>query len=139
MSAYKLIQCDIKIKEFLLEALSELGFEPNVTESKINLVGWQGDIRPEAASIVVPKQQLNNAFTGASNDLGFEFDETSQTYNMLISDYDKQLGVDKRVIQAYAKVAIEKALAANKFKNTRTTKLKEKARVKVHIVASKVI
>jgi len=139
MSAYKIIQCDLKIKEFLLTGLEELGFKPTVTDTKVKLKGFMGDERPEAASIIIPRQQLNAIFTGASNDLGFEWDDKTQSYLMKISDYDKNLEIDKRVIQAYAKAGIEKALSMNRFKNTRTTNLKQKARVNVSIISSKVI
>ena len=139
MSAYKIIQCDLKIKEFLLAGLEDLGFKPTVTDTKVKLKGFMGDERPEAASIIVPRQQLNATFTGASNDLGFEWDEKSGSYLMKISDYDKHLEIDKRIIQAYAKAGIEKALSMNRFKNTRATSLKQKARVNVSIVSSKVI
>jgi hypothetical protein len=139
MSAYKLIECNLVVKEFLLTALEDLGFKPVVKDSDIKLTGWQGDERPEAASIIVPKEQLNATFTGASNDLGFSWDNKSKSYIMKVSDYDASLEIDKRVMQAYAKAGIEKALAINKFKNTRSTQLKQKTRVNVSIVTSKII
>lgn len=115
MSAYKKIECDIVDKESLLEALSLLGFTPNVLVEPKHLTGYRGDERKETANIIISKDQVNK-FTGASNDIGFLWNEKENKYDFIVSDYDKAKLMDQRIIQAYVKVVLEKALKKNGFK-----------------------
>lgn len=115
MSAYKKIECEIVDKDCLLEALALLGFQPDVFLEPQKLKGYRGDQRNEVANIVISKDQVNK-FTGASNDIGFLWNETENKYDFIVSDYDVAKKMDQRIIQAYVKVAIEKALAKNGFK-----------------------
>ena len=79
MSAYKTIECDIVDKDILLEALSLLNFIPNVFDEPQKLTGYRGDERNEKAHIIIPKEQIN-FFTGASNDIGFLWNEKTEKY-----------------------------------------------------------
>lgn len=115
MSAYKKIECDIVDKESLLEALNLLGFTPEVLNEPKHLTGYRGDERKETAHIIISKDQVNK-FTGASNDIGFLWNEKSNKYDFIVSDYDKAKLMDQRIIQAYVKVVLEKALKKNGFK-----------------------
>ena len=115
MSAYKKIECDIVDKESLLEALSLLGFTPDVLVEPKHLTGYRGDERKETANIIISKDQVNK-FTGASNDIGFLWNEKEKKYDFIVSDYDKATLMDQRIIQAYVKVVLEKALKKNGFK-----------------------
>lgn len=115
MSAYKKIECEIVDKDCLLEALALLGFQPDVFLEPQKLKGYRGDQRNEVANIVISKDQVNK-FTGASNDIGFLWNATENKYDFIVSDYDVAKKMDQRIIQAYVKVAIEKALAKNGFK-----------------------
>ena len=115
MSAYKKIECDIVDKESLLEALSLLGFTPDVLIEPKHLTGYRGDEREETANIIISKDQVNK-FTGASNDIGFLWNEKENKYDFIVSDYDKAKLMDQRIIQAYVKVVLEKALKKNGFK-----------------------
>lgn len=115
MSAYKKIECDIVDKESLLEALSLLGFTPDVLVEPKHLTGYRGDERKETANIIISKDQVNK-FTGASNDIGFLWNEKENKYDFIVSDYDKAKLMDQRIIQAYVKVVLEKALKKNGFK-----------------------
>jgi hypothetical protein len=116
MSAYKKIECDFVDKDILLKALSLLGFEASMHDEPVNLTDYMGKQRPEKATIVVGRDQINSMFTGASNDIGFIWNEESKKYDMICSEYDKRLLIDFRVIQAYAKEAIEAVLKKNGFK-----------------------
>lgn len=116
MSAYKKIECDFVDKDILLKALSLLGFEAVIHDEPVHLTDYTGKQRPEKATIVVSRDQINSLFTGASNDIGFIWNEESKKYDMICSEYDKRLLVDFRVIQAYAKEAIEAVLKKNGFK-----------------------
>jgi len=115
MSAYKKIECDIVDKESLLEALSLLGFTPDVLVEPKHLTGYRGDERKETANIIISKDQVNK-FTGASNDIGFLWNQKENKYDFIVSDYDKTKLMDQRIIQAYVKVVLEKALKKNGFK-----------------------
>jgi hypothetical protein len=141
MSAYKKIECEIVDKDCLLEALSLLGFTPDVLSEPKSLKGYRGDERKEVAHIIVSRNQINK-FTGASNDIGFFWNETEQKYDFICSDYDKAKNMDQRIIQAYVKVAIEKALAKNGFKikvNINDEEFLKRTMSEMEIVARKII
>ena len=141
MSAYKKIECEIVDKECLLEALSLLGFNPDVLNEPKNLKGYRGDERKEVAHIIIPRDQVNK-FTGASNDIGFFWNEKEQKYDFIVSDYDVAKKMDQRIIQAYVKIAIEKALAKNGFKikvNINDEEFLKRTMSEMEIVARKLI
>lgn len=141
MSAYKKIECDIVDKDSLLEALELLDLEAEVHENPINLKGYRGDVRNEKAHIVIDKQQVNK-FTGASNDIGFLWNEVENKYEFIVSEYDQRFKMDQRIIQAYVKVVLEKALKKNGFKikvNIDEDNLKRKIMSDLEITARKII
>ena len=141
MSAYKKIECEIVDKDCLLEALSLLGFSPDVFVEPKKLQGYRGDQRNEVANIVISREQVNK-FTGASNDIGFLWNEKENKYDFIVSDYDVSKKMDQRIIQAYVKIAIEKALAKNGFKikvNINDEEFLKKTMSEMEIVARKLI
>ena len=141
MSAYKKIECEIVDKDCLLEALSLLGFSPNVFVEPKKLQGYRGDQRNEVANIVISREQVNK-FTGASNDIGFLWNEKENKYDFIVSDYDVAKKMDQRIIQAYVKIAIEKALAKNGFKikvNITDEEFLKRTMSEMEIVARKLI
>jgi hypothetical protein len=141
MSAYKKIECDIVDKDSLLEALSLLGFSPDVLNEPKNLKGYRGDERKEIAHIIIPRDQVNK-FTGASNDIGFFWNESEKKYDFILSDYDKAQKMDQRVIQSYVKIVLEKALKKNGFKikvNINEEDLLKKQLTDLEIRARKII
>lgn len=142
MSAYKRIKCKIVNKEFLLQALDNLGLKHTVHESPVALVGYTGDRRNEKAEIIVSKTELNKNFTGASNDLGFTWNEKESAYDMICSDYDERVHIPQRIMQSYAVVVIQKAAELNHFtlkKSVENKNLQSKSRQKVKLVFGKVI
>lgn len=141
MSAYKKIECEIVDKDCLIEALELLGFQPEVFVEPKNLKGYRGDERKETANIIIPRDQVNK-FTGASNDIGFLWNENDQKYDFIVSDYDRAKLMDQRIIQAYVKIAIEKALAKNGFKikvNINDEEFLKRSISEMEIVARKII
>ncbi len=141
MSAYKKIECDIVDKESLLEALSLLGFSPDVLNEPKNLRGYRGDERKEVAHIIISRDQVNK-FTGASNDIGFLWNESEKKFDFILSDYDKAQKMDQRIIQAYVKIVLEKALKKNGFKikvNINEEDLLKKQLSELEIKARKII
>ena len=85
---------------YLVEALQQLGYTPEVHKAAAPLHGYMGDERPERAHIIIRRQQLDSA----SNDIGFAKDNNGQ-YRAVVSEYDKSIGFDHawlgRVAQAY--------------------------------------
>jgi len=142
MSAYKRIKCKIVNKECLLQALDTLGLTHTVHAKPVALTGYEGRLRNNTAEIVVSKSVLNKSFTGASNDLGFIWNEESGSYDMICSDYDAAQKLPQRILQAYAMSVIKKAAEAGHFtvkQAADTSQLKQRQRQKVKIVFSKVI
>ncbi len=87
-------------ERYLVEALEQLGYKPEVHKAGAALYGYLGDARPEKAHVIVRRQQLNSA----SNDIGFSRDAQGQ-FRAVVSDYDRGIGFDQgwvgRVTQAY--------------------------------------
>jgi hypothetical protein len=141
MSAYKTIKCAFKDIDFLIKALEDLGFKPNINKEAQNLRGYMNDTREQKAEIIVPKEQLNKNFTKASNDLGFVWNEETEQYDMICSEYDEKLKLPGRIKQAYAKAVIEEALESQYFsvESTSAEELKQRKQIKVQIVGKKYI
>ena len=100
MSKYEEASTTIAHEGYLVEALQQLGYKPEVHKNGTALVGYMGDERPERAHIIIRRRQLDSA----SNDIGFVRD-TSGQYRAVVSDYDRGIGFDQawlgRVSQAY--------------------------------------
>ncbi len=140
MSAYKLIKCSIKDKEILLKALTDLGFEPSINETPQPLRGYLNDVRAEMATIIIKKEQINTLYTKASNDLGFNWNEETQQFDMICSEYDEKSNVANIIKQAYTKCVIEEALEKQYFSvESNIDNLKIKKNIKVQIVGKKYI
>jgi hypothetical protein len=140
MSAYKLIKCSIKDKEILLKALTDLGFEPLINETPQPLRGYLNDLRTEMATIIIKKEQINKLYTKASNDLGFNWNEETQQFDMICSEYDEKSNVANIIKQAYTKCVIEEALEKQYFSvESNIDNLKIKKNIKVQIVGKKYI
>lgn len=142
MSAYKRIECrNLVDKTVLLAALAELGLAYEEHAEPVSLRGWGGGLTSNKAEIVVPKESLNSKFTRLSNDLGFQWNGATNEYIMVCSDYDEYMGMDKRVKQAYAKVAVEGAMKKQDFaiEEVDCEQMKKRGAADVVIVGSKVI
>ena len=100
MSKYEELATVLTEERYLVEALEQLGYKPEVNKGGATLYGYLGDERPEKAQVIVRRQQLNSA----SNDIGFARDAHGQ-FRAVVSDYDRGIGFDQgwlgRVAQAY--------------------------------------
>lgn len=83
MSHYSQGAVEIKDPESLVLALQELGFTPEVHLEAQPLYGFQGDLRPERAHIIVRRAEIGSA----SNDVGFLIGPGGKI-EAFISDYD---------------------------------------------------
>lgn len=86
MSHYTNIKTQLKDRQFLIEALIEMGWQLSQIEIHnvaTNLYGFQGDMRKDIANIIIRRQHVG----GASNDIGFLLEDDS--YTAIISQFDK--------------------------------------------------
>ncbi|WP_445249288.1 DUF1257 domain-containing protein [Microcoleus sp. OTE_8_concoct_300] len=75
MSHFTSIKTQIKNRDALVKALADVGFaRVEVHETGQRLYGFQGDVRPEKAEVIVRGQYLG----AASNDMGFKQQEDGQ-------------------------------------------------------------
>jgi hypothetical protein len=117
MSAYVILTCEFVVdKEILCQALTKLGLQYEEHEKATALMGWGNDLREQTAEIVVRKNEINKKYTKLSNDIGFKWDKTNQRYDIVCSDYDRNMKMDERIKQAYAATALEKEMKRRGFK-----------------------
>lgn len=114
MSHYSKIETQIMEKESLLKALHDLGYTDIETYDQAeNLFGYQGDVRPEQANIIIRRKFISPE----SNDVGFKL-TAEGTYEAIVSEYDQELlGKDwvGRVSQNYAEHAVVSKLEQQGF------------------------
>ncbi len=87
MSAFGQFTTQLCNEEYLVEALRNMGFNPEVHVEPQNLHGYRGDVRADKAHIIIRRDQLSSA----SNDLGFVRGADGR-YTAIISDYDTGAG-----------------------------------------------
>ena len=86
MSHFTCIRTQVKNVDALIKALVDMGFKNvEVHETAQHLYGYQGDVRPETAEVIIRR----NYISSASNDIGFKRQEDGQ-FQAIISDYDRQ-------------------------------------------------
>jgi hypothetical protein len=100
VSKYSELRTVLTDERYLVEALRELGYAPEVSREGRALVGYMGDERAEKAHIIIRRRQLDSA----SNDIGFARDANG-VYRAIISEYDRGIGFAEtwlgRVAQSY--------------------------------------
>lgn len=104
MSMYCTVETEFKNGDALIAAISETSKWPieaiEFHSAAVNLIGYQGDVRPQTANIIIRRKVVGPG----SNDLGFELSDG--VYKAIISQYDMNRGFNKawltRVKQNYA-------------------------------------
>ena len=118
MSEYHEVELDVTEKSCIVDALKDLGYNPQVHDNAVPLHGFQGDQRQQKANIVLPKSQVGSA----SNDIGFE--KVNGKYILRISEFDigaKRFN-QKEFNKNYKKHAVLKKISKNrKFKKKSVT------------------
>lgn len=114
MSHYTEMTTEITDAEHLVAALGDLGFaEIEVYDEPRSLVGYQGDLRAQAAHVIVRREFIGRG----SNDIGFLRREDGR-FQAIVSEYDRRkygetwLG---RLTQRYAYRRTLAALAEQDF------------------------
>jgi len=101
MSHYTEMTTEITDAEHLTAALGDLGFgEIEVYDQPRALVGYQGDLRDQAAHVIVRRKFVGKS----SNDIGF-LKQPDGRFQAIISEYDRRKHDAKwlgRLTQRYA-------------------------------------
>lgn len=85
MSHFTCIKTQIKHQEALVQALADVGFNKvEVHETAQHLYGYQGDIRPQTAEVIIRREYIGQA----SNDIGFKRQDDGN-FEAIISEYDR--------------------------------------------------
>ena len=87
-------------EKYLVAALTEMGYKPEVCREGAALYGYLGDQRAERAQVIIRRRELDSA----SNDIGFARGE-DRVYRAIISAYDRGIGFNEawlgRLSQSY--------------------------------------
>lgn len=85
MSHFTTLKTTLVEKQFLVQALRDLGFKQvEVHEKAQHLHGYQGDVRPQTAEVIIRRRFIGPV----SNDIGFKRRKDG-TFDAIISDYDR--------------------------------------------------
>ena len=101
MSQYEELKTTMTDQQYLVEALTEMGFKPQVQADGTALQGYGGVTWNRQVQVIIPREQLRHALAP----VGFGRDETG-VFQAVIDDLDRQYtGLNEswlgRVAQAY--------------------------------------
>ena len=112
MSKYGTLETEIKEQKYLIAALAEMGYHPEVHLDGAPLIGYEGHERPESAHVIVRRRELDTA----SNDIGFAKTADGR-YAAQLSEYDQAIGFDQKWLNRIRQLYKEKqTIAAAKSK-----------------------
>jgi len=104
MSHYVECRTEFRDADALVAALADIGFAADQIEvhaEPVALYGYQGDVRPQRAHVVIRRQHVGTA----ANDVGWER-QPAGTYRGWISEYDSRhrfnADTQNRLRQEYA-------------------------------------
>ena len=107
MSKYGVLETQVREQKHLIAALEEMGYRVEVHPEGAALFGYEGRERPEAANIIIRRQQLDSA----SNDIGFARIADGR-YVARLSEYDQQIGFNQKWLNRVHQVYKEKQTIA---------------------------
>jgi hypothetical protein len=107
LSKYIEMRTKLTEERYLVEALRDLGYEPEVCSEGRPLTGYMGEERAERAQIIIRRRQLDLA----SNDIGFARDGNG-VYQAIISEYDRGIGFDTAWLGRLAQIYKERQTMA---------------------------
>jgi len=94
-------------RKFLLAALAELGYHPEIHPVGAALFGYEGRERPERAHVIIRRHELSPA----SNDIGFARSADGR-FVALLSEYDQEIGYDRKWLSKVQQIYKEKQTIA---------------------------
>jgi len=127
MSAFVTIKTEFEDPACVVEALKELGYEPEVHEEPQALEGYHGDARAQRAEIIVRRSQIG----GSSNDFGFYKDGDGK-YQLWLSQFDQSFVPRKHKLQGVQGLTNKLAQSYAVHKVTKTAR-KERWKVKTAV------
>jgi hypothetical protein len=122
MSEYVVCETMLRDKDVLIDALMDMGISNGhieVHDVAKSLVGYKGDSRSQKAHVIIRRKHVG----GASNDIGFEKCEDG-SYKAWVSDYDKNVGIGKRIMEGELARCYSKKIILNTASKTRGHKVK---------------
>ena len=87
MSQYEELKTTMTDQQYLVEALTEMGYKPEVQTDGTALKGYGGVTWNRPVQIIIPRAQLRGALAA----VGFGRDETG-VFQAVIDDLDRQYG-----------------------------------------------
>jgi hypothetical protein len=108
LSKYEETTTVLTNSDYLIAALSELGFQCEFHPAGSHLIGYEGRERPETAHFILRRHQIGEA----SNDIGFAR-KPDGTIAAVLSEYDRSIGFDEKWIGRVQQTYKEKQLLAD--------------------------
>jgi len=108
LSKYEETATEIRQSGHLITALRELGLRAEFHPAGANLVGYEGQERPERAQVIVRRNQIGTA----SNDIGFAR-KPGGTFAAVLSEYDRSIGFDEKWLGRVHQLYKEKQVLAD--------------------------
>jgi len=116
MSHFTRVRTALRDPELLAKALGAVGLTPEVHEQAQPLYGYQGDVRPERAEVIVRREHLGRL----SNDIGFRR-AVDGAFEAIVSQFDRQEYGEpwlQRLTQEYGRAATLQYAEHNGFEVT---------------------
>ena len=114
MSHFTILKTRLVDADMLIRALNDLGFsQVEIHRVPQGLYGYQGDLRPEKAEIIISRQFISPS----SNDIGFRM-TSDGTFEAIISEFDLDIYSQdwlNRLTQRYAYHVARSRLEAQGF------------------------
>jgi hypothetical protein len=107
MSKYGTLETEIKEQKYLIAALAEMGYHPEVHLDGAPLIGYEGHTRTERAHVIIRRRELDSA----SNDIGFA-KAADGRYAAQVSEYDQAIGFDQKWLNRIRQFYKEKQTVA---------------------------
>lgn len=133
MSAYTVVQIEIKDGKALGAALKSMGYQFESHEVAQNLYGYHGDKRSQKANIIVRRKHVGQS----ANDIGF-LKKSDGSYEMIISEFDRGQGKQstdfmQKLNQEYSKEVLIKSSKMKGWMVISTTRKDGKIKLKVMV------
>lgn len=94
MSHYTEIATEFKDQASLEKALKDMGCPYEVHKEPKHLEGYKGDVRPETATIIIPRHKVGES----ANDIGFA-KQKNGSFKAIISEFDRRQGGNNAAAQ----------------------------------------
>lgn len=125
MSAYITLMTPMTNQEFILAALTDMGFQRDQIEvhaEPVQLVGYGGERRAQTANIVIRRRHVGTA----SNDLGLLATPTG--YQLQVSDYDRHQYGDDWVRRLHDRYRHHETIAQERLAEAERRRLEDERR-----------